>query len=132
MSLSHIDEKNILSILDNILKNKLSSIFQFPVDVKGLNLYDYYDIIKKPMDLSTIRNNIYNKIYKEPYQALDDIQLIWDNCKTYNIEGSDIHNDALKMEKYADRIIKKIYKKYKKKTFQPYNIIDMYILFIQF
>lgn len=29
--------------------------FYKPVDVKSLGLHDYYDIIKHPMDLSTIK-----------------------------------------------------------------------------
>ena len=29
--------------------------FYNPVDVKGLGLHDYYDIVKQPMDLTTIK-----------------------------------------------------------------------------
>ncbi len=114
MVITSQDESNINTILDEILKHKFSIEFAYPVDYIGLQLLDYPNIIKKPMDISTIRKNLEDKIYTSPEAALDDIQLIWDNCKIYNIESSYIYEAATKVEKHADKIIKKYYKKYKK------------------
>ncbi len=36
------------------------------------------------MDLSTCGEKLRNDKYRFVEEALDDIQLIWDNCKTYN------------------------------------------------
>jgi hypothetical protein len=36
-----------------------------------------------------------NDRYSSAQEALNDIQLIWDNCKTYNQEGSVRYNDLL-------------------------------------
>lgn len=62
--------------------------FHFPVDWKSLKLLDYPSVIRHPMDISTIQNNLKEKKYQLVSEVLDHIQLIWDNCKTYNCEGS--------------------------------------------
>lgn len=62
--------------------------FHNPVDWKGFNLIDYPTIIRHPMDLSTLQKNLQERKYLLVSEVLDHIQLIWDNCKTYNIEGS--------------------------------------------
>ena len=54
----------------------------------GLGLKDYNDIIKTPMDLGTIRKNLKANKYKNIEDMLADVQLVWDNCKEYNAEGS--------------------------------------------
>jgi len=62
--------------------------FHYPVDWKGLKLLDYPSVITHPMDFSTIQNNLKEKKYQLVSEVLDHIQLVWDNCKTYNCEGS--------------------------------------------
>jgi len=63
--------------------------FREAVDWKTLGLFDYPQIIKKPMDLSQVKKNIENSKYNTINEAADDIRLIWDNCKRYNADGSD-------------------------------------------
>ena len=89
--------------------------FHEPVKYIEWNLTDYLHIISNPMDLSTVLKNLKNSKYKKIIEVLDDIQLIWDNCKTYNAEGSDIFIQAENVEKQADNIIKKHYKTEKSK-----------------
>jgi hypothetical protein len=40
------------------------------------------------MDMSTIKKKLNNSKYNTLQEVIDDIQLIWDNCRLYNIEGS--------------------------------------------
>lgn len=56
--------------------------------MKALGLLDYPTIIKKPMDLQTLKKKVKNGKYKNNSEFLEDLNLIWDNCKTYNQEGS--------------------------------------------
>merc|ERR1719210_2489127 len=58
--------------------------FYQPVDVKALNLHDYHDVIKKPMDLSTVQANLDRESYKSKEEFAADIRLIFENCATYN------------------------------------------------
>ncbi len=50
------------------------------------------------MDLGTVKKNLKNNKYHYVEECLNDIQLIWDNCKLYNSEGSWIYDLALKLE----------------------------------
>ena len=43
------------------------------------------------MDLNFIKKNIKAYKYKSIKEFVDDMSLIFVNCKTYNIEGSDIY-----------------------------------------
>ncbi len=49
---------------------------------------DYTRIVKKPMDLGTVSEKLQLDEYRFIEEALDDLQLIWDNCKSYNESGS--------------------------------------------
>ena len=82
------DISKLNEILNSLKSEEKAQEFLKPVDYKALNLHDYLNIIKNPMDLSTITNNLKNGKYNFVSHVLEDIQLIWDNCKLYNIEGS--------------------------------------------
>ena len=71
-----------------MLDNNDSIEFRQPVDYKALGLVDYTTIVKIPMDLGTVRRNLLNNKYKFVEECLNDLQMIWDNCMSYNAEGS--------------------------------------------
>lgn len=53
-------EKTAKKILDNLRRSKYSlQYFNEPVDVERYNIMDYYDIVKHPMDLGTIKVKLY-------------------------------------------------------------------------
>lgn len=52
-----------------------------------MGLTDYPQLVKYPMDLSTINKKLREERYHIVEEVLDDIQLIWDNCKIYNEQG---------------------------------------------
>ena len=52
--------------------------FLEPVDVEGLGLTDYNDVIERPMDLQTLRENVKSgNIYKNPRDFGRDLRLIF-------------------------------------------------------
>lgn len=116
-AITHEDILNFNSILDSLWKENNSIIFQLPVDYINEGLYDYLTIVKKPMDLSTVKLNIKSNKYISSQEIINDIMLIWKNCKQYNIEGSDIYKCADYMEKVSKRQIERYYKvKFQKTT----------------
>lgn len=58
------------------------------------------------MDLSTLKQNLEADLYKNIENALDDMQLIWDNCKLYNVEFSNIYKMAMRLEEYQGQLVK--------------------------
>lgn len=58
--------------------------FLNPVDSEGLGLIDYYEIIKKPMDLATVRDKMDNGEYRAATEFAADVRLIFTNCYRYN------------------------------------------------
>ncbi len=92
--------------MQQLFKKRETEPFKEPVDYEGLGLSDYKSIVKRMMDLGTVRKNIKADAYEYLEDVLDDIQLIWDNCKLYNIEASFIHKVAVKLEKATDGLLK--------------------------
>ncbi|CAL9131749.1 unnamed protein product [Musa textilis] len=77
-----------------ITQHKWARPFMNPVDVKGLGLDDYYEVIKKPMDFGTIKNQMEAKDgngYKNVREIYADVRLVFTNAMTYNDDRSDIH-----------------------------------------
>lgn len=95
------------TILRQITSHKWAWPFMNPVDVEGLQLHDYYDVIKKPMDLGTIRNRMDAKDgtgYKHVQEMCDDVRLVFSNAMMYNQEGTDVHLMAKTLsEKFEDK-----------------------------
>ena len=74
-------------VLNKLAAKKESEIFRFPVDWKGLGITDYPLIIKRPMDLTTIRDKLEKKKYPSYEEASADVRLIWSNAMLYNASG---------------------------------------------
>lgn len=87
-------EKGLLiakQVIERVLKDKEAElVFGQPVDAVAWGLPDYFDIIKKPMDLGTILQKLEaggqkgRGSYLSVSQVLGDVNLIWENCYTYN------------------------------------------------
>lgn len=73
--LENIFEKNVMTVENS---------YSFQKPVSKIKYKDYYDIIKNPIDLETIRQKISFKKYKSKKQFLSDFELMFNNCLTYN------------------------------------------------
>ena len=88
------DEKSILNferwenqakkLINMLWKVKGAFLFHKPVDPDELGIPDYFKVIKKPMDFSTIKKKLSNNLYTNFKQFTEDIKLIFDNCYLYN------------------------------------------------
>lgn len=85
---------NCRDLLSKLMKHKHSWVFNVPVDVKKLNIPDYHSIIKRPMDLGTIRSRLNKNWYKSPGEFAEDVRLTFKNAMTYNPKGQDVHHMA--------------------------------------
>ncbi|RYR56495.1 hypothetical protein Ahy_A05g022193 isoform A [Arachis hypogaea] len=90
-----------------ITQHKWAWPFMQPVDVEGLGLHDYYEVIDKPMDFSTIKNQTEAKDgtgYKNVREICVDVRLVFTNAMKYNDEKSDVHVMAKTLlEKFEEK-----------------------------
>ncbi|KAL3276448.1 hypothetical protein HHI36_011829 [Cryptolaemus montrouzieri] len=80
-------------ILKELFSKKHSSYgwpFYKPVDAELLGLHDYHQIIKKPMDLGTVKQKMDNREYRTAQEFASDVRLIFTNCYKYNPEDHDV------------------------------------------
>ena len=110
------DIPKLEKIFDNIEKDNHAYPFLEPVDYVGLNILDYPKIITHPMDLGTVRKNLIDGGYKTFQDLMSDLNLIWENCRTYNIPGSDIVKSANHCDKKMKTLIEKQFKNNKSKV----------------
>ncbi|XP_059831825.1 tripartite motif-containing protein 66 isoform X2 [Hypanus sabinus] len=72
----------------------------------------YYQIIKRPMDLSTVRAKLQKKSplhYYTPEEFISDIQLMFMNCAKFNYPDSEVAQAGRSLEMYFDEKLKEIY-----------------------
>ncbi|XP_072816604.1 bromodomain-containing protein 3 isoform X2 [Vicugna pacos] len=90
---------------DSILKEMLSKKhaayawpFYKPVDAEALELHDYHDIIKHPMDLSTVKRKMDGREYPDAQGFAADIRLMFSNCYKYNPPDHEVVAMARKLQ----------------------------------
>ena len=77
-------EKIARQLMNVLWKVKDAELFHKPVDPIELNVPNYYDIIKKPMDFSTVKRKLNNYTYTNLKEYCEDMDLIFNNCFLYN------------------------------------------------
>jgi hypothetical protein len=97
----------VLSVIHEIVLKLMDYDFGFlfrePVDCESVPSYSA--LVKKPMDLGTIGAKLIKGDYIEHYRqnlswddvlvaVLQDVELVWHNCFTFNYEGSSIYRMA--------------------------------------
>ncbi|XP_063051384.1 bromodomain-containing protein 3b isoform X15 [Engraulis encrasicolus] len=94
-----------LKYCDTILKEMLSKKhaayawpFYKPVDAEALELHDYHDIIKQPMDLSTVKKKMDARDYQDALSFAADIRLMFSNCYKYNPPDHEVVAMARKLQ----------------------------------
>ncbi|KAG6392846.1 hypothetical protein SASPL_147074 [Salvia splendens] len=93
---SHVNANNATlkqceGLLKKLMSQEFAWVFNIPVDVVKLNIPDYFNIIKTPMDLGTVKRKLNSGKYSDPIEFVDDVRLTFTNAKTYNPPGSDVH-----------------------------------------
>lgn len=87
-------------VLTKLMMHKTSWIFKTPVDAVALGLHDYHQIVKRPMDLGTVKSNFSKNLYSFPGDFATDVRLIFENAILYNPKGDEVHRIA---EQLLDR-----------------------------
>ncbi|EPQ29423.1 uncharacterized protein PFL1_03178 [Pseudozyma flocculosa PF-1] len=89
--------------------NGHGSAWPFVNPVNTEEVTDYLDVIKNPMDLSTMEAKLENNQYANVDELVKDAQLIFDNCRKYNPASSPYAKSATKLEKFLhDTVLPKV------------------------
>lgn len=71
-------------ILKELQEKDAQGIFAAPVDPVALGIPTYFDVIKKPMDLGTIKTKMDNEEIDSPEEFADLVRLTFQNAITFN------------------------------------------------
>ncbi|KAI3399967.1 hypothetical protein diail_5123 [Diaporthe ilicicola] len=96
----------LLHLLNDMQNHQSAWPFLMPVNKD--DVHDYYDVIKEPMDLSTMEQKLEMDQYTTPEDFTKDATLIFKNCRQYNSEGTPYTKSANKLEKFMWSKIKEI------------------------
>ncbi|KAM0154753.1 hypothetical protein ACHAPC_008089 [Botrytis cinerea] len=65
------------------------------------NMPEYYQEVKNPMAMDLIKRQAKRKKYETVGEVLKDIELMFENAKAFNVEGSEVYNDAVFLQNEA-------------------------------
>ncbi|ORX63147.1 Bromodomain-containing protein [Hesseltinella vesiculosa] len=77
-------QKYCMAIMRNLKKHRDAAPFLHPVDYVKLNIPDYPNIIKTPIDLTTIEHRLHANEYLDVGDFVMDIRLLFNNCYKFN------------------------------------------------
>lgn len=80
----------------------IASPFYEPVDWVALDLPNYPKIVKRPMDLSTMRKRLESGEYPGPQKFYDDFKLMIRNCFAFNPPGTPVNQAGVELQRLFD------------------------------
>nr|XP_012639417.1 tripartite motif-containing protein 66 isoform X6 [Microcebus murinus] len=107
--LSTYDQKKCEKLVLSLCCNSLSLPFHEPVSPLARH---YYQIIKRPMDLSIIRRKLQKKDpahYTTPEEVVSDVRLMFWNCAKFNYPDSEVAEAGRCLEVFFEGWLKDIY-----------------------
>lgn len=88
----------LMPTLEQMFRQDPESLpFRQPVDAQALCIPDYFDIVSKPIDLSTIKSKLDRGVYKDPWEYVDDVWLMFENAWLYNRKNSRVYRYCTKV-----------------------------------
>ncbi|KAF7731195.1 hypothetical protein EC973_000610 [Apophysomyces ossiformis] len=88
-------QKNVNLLWQEIANHKNGTMFMNPI--KESIAPRYYDVVKQPMDLKTIKNRVRDGVIKSTMEFERDIVLMLTNSLMYNKEGTEVYQMAHEM-----------------------------------
>ncbi|KAG6891419.1 hypothetical protein C0992_007198 [Termitomyces sp. T32_za158] len=92
-------------LLNELHKKQYSSVaspFYDPVDWVLLDIPTYPRVVKKPMDLSTMRKKLDGGLYPTAQKFFDDFKLMIRNCFVFNPAGTPVNQAGIELQRVFD------------------------------
>ncbi|KAG2155663.1 TATA-binding protein associated factor Taf2 [Suillus clintonianus] len=96
--------------LKKLTMHKSAVLFMQPVDPVRDHAPNYYEVIKNPMDLSTMGAKVEAGMYKDRFAFEGDFRLMIANAKQYNPSGTYAHTEAIFLETFFEKLWNRIQK----------------------
>jgi len=91
------------NVLKGLQDHKCAAPFNQPVDYVALNIPQYPEVIKYPMDYGTIESKLREGEYKTMEDWTVDMQLVLTNAKIFNPPDHPVHQWASQLQAIFDR-----------------------------
>ncbi|KAG8818496.1 hypothetical protein FRC17_010811 [Serendipita sp. 399] len=104
--LSSQEKKMIDAILKRVNTHPAAAWFLHPVDPVSQGIPTYFDVVKNPMDLSTMASKLKTGKYSNRQDFADDFKLMLSNALLFNPVGTPPYDDALKVESLFNKLWK--------------------------
>ncbi|KAK7058614.1 hypothetical protein VNI00_002250 [Paramarasmius palmivorus] len=101
--MSSNDIRACRNALKKLKANKHARWFLQPVDPIRDQAPNYFEVIKEPMDLSTMGAKLEAGKYKDRFAFQADFKLVVNNARQYNMPGSHVHNEAIAIETFFEK-----------------------------
>ncbi|RLM86213.1 transcription factor GTE9-like [Panicum miliaceum] len=89
-------------ILKKLMDHKGGWLFHKPVDPVLYGIPDYFDVIRNPMDLGTVKKKLSDKKYVMASEFAADMRLTFANAMKYNPPGNHVHAVAEQLNRIFD------------------------------
>ena len=86
--------------MKQMMKHRHSLPFRKPVDAVKLEVPNYYDVIKEPMDFGTIERKLKSDVYRRSKECLDDFSRVFSNCYAFNKTDPEMISAAKNLEEF--------------------------------
>ncbi|EAX93675.1 Bromodomain containing protein [Trichomonas vaginalis G3] len=104
MGISDYSRRHLLKALDKLCERHISKMFTQPVNPETDGCPNYFEVIKNPMDLGTIRSKLLENKYETVEDFKADISLVWDNNIKYNSKKSLIAHLAKELSNEFEKL----------------------------
>ncbi|KAL0481412.1 transcription initiation factor TFIID subunit 1 [Acrasis kona] len=98
-------KKGMVSIVDELKTQDKSKIFHEPVTIL---LQDYFNIINRPLDLSTLRHMCKKNRIPTLGAFMSDLEIIFNNSIKFNPSSSIFHKEAKRLLKLSQEKVNKL------------------------
>jgi hypothetical protein len=86
-------------VVTRLMEHTLNSdLFNSPVDPTKYQIADYFEVIKQPMDLGTVRQKLEAGRYNTSEELAADVLLTFNNAMRYNPVGHHVYNAAWRLK----------------------------------
>lgn len=111
-------KNRLMPLITKLMESEYGWAFNNPVDPVQWNIPDYFDIIKCPMDLGSIKKRLENEHYSSVEAFAGDVRLVFENCIAYNSSTNKFNIAAKQLLSSFDKALASLKTQLEKQLFK--------------